>query len=136
MTDRQTPKTDGPAQVQATLDAGTLAAVGKMLEALRPEPTPPAEVQIVSRVPAAVLETLRAQFQVMQGWIEPLHRQTVDQQQQFVELKQAIESCLANTRQLVAELEESARTGGSLEETLARHQVLTKRAPRRPKKEG
>jgi hypothetical protein len=126
------PANDGaPSLVRAALDEPTLAAVGKMLETLRPEPIAVPEIQVVSRVPTALLEVLRAQFQLMQTWLQPLQRQSTDQQQQFQQLKQAVDTSIAATQKLIGDLEEAARRGTSLEETLARHQVAVKHPPRK-----
>jgi len=76
-----------PRPLQASFAPETLGVMKEMVDELRttlveqprPEPAkvdlPPQEIQVVSKVPSAILNVLRQQFRLMEGWLAPREKE-------------------------------------------------------------
>ncbi|NQT38088.1 MAG: DNA repair ATPase [Planctomycetes bacterium] len=136
-----------PAELTASFDAQTLGAINQLVEQLQsraaaasddvqPElqAPPPQEIRVVSRVPSAILSVLRNQFQLMQGWLEPIHRSTSLQTSEMKKLRELIDGNQQKYQELIGQLEEAARTGDTVFETLAKHKVQVDQSRQQGKK--
>ncbi|NLY03027.1 MAG: AAA family ATPase [Rhodopirellula sp.] len=113
---------------KTSFDAETLELLRSLAEPLKSLCTQPARssapaVEVVNKVPTAILSVLREQFRLMQGWMEPLHRQSTNVGTEIHGLRKTLEETLAAYQRLVERLEEAARKGDALYESLARDQV-------------
>jgi hypothetical protein len=105
------------------------AALQKRLE---PETAnlPPQEIHVVSRIPATILNVLRHQFKLMQGWLHPLLEQSRGQSQEITKLRELIADNLTGYQTLISQLEEAAAEDDALLEKLAKHKIKVTQAHR------
>ena len=61
-------------------------------------------ITIVNKIPRTMLNVLEQQFQLMQGWMEPLVHTAHTQSAELQELKQLVETCLRDYGKLLAGL--------------------------------
>lgn len=100
-------QTIGTSVQQATAEAGSLRNA-------EPAPTepPPQKVIVRHSVPRSILDVIRSQFDLMNRWLQPLSNAADTQNQQLVNLQQAMQACLANYNTLVQELERARTSPG------------------------
>ena len=72
----------------------------------------------------------------MQHWLEPLNRQSATVGTEVQALRQTLQETLAGYKILVDRLEEAARRGDALYESLAREKIRTQRPKKLPGAEG
>jgi hypothetical protein len=89
---------------------------------------PAQQIQVISKVPTSILNVLKHQFRLMQGWLTPMLKHARDQDHELGEIKQLIDENLASYKSLIAELEEAASRGENLYDHLAKHKVLVDKA--------
>jgi hypothetical protein len=112
---------DGTA-LQASFDVQTLDAMQRMVGEIKSAlaqrtraedvAAQPPEIRLVNRVPAALLDVLRQQFKLMQGWLKPVHDKTLAQSAEIQQLRQLINNTFASYDQLFKQLEEAAAKAG------------------------
>ncbi len=128
--------------MRASFDPETLDVFRSLAEqwkSIREQPPAPAvtpQVEVVNKVPTTILSVLREQFRLMQGWLEPIQRQNTVVGTEIHTLRQTMENTLAAYKTLLERLEEAARRGDALYESLARDRVRTDRPKRHPPSEG
>ncbi len=72
----------------------------------RQSPEPLAQQVVVQhRVPRNILDVLRAQFDLMRNWLQPLQTATVAQREETQQLRASLETCLAQYAALMQDLE-------------------------------
>lgn len=70
----------------------------------------PNRITIINRLPRSVHDVLEAQFRLMEQWLKPLAEQAASQQQEYQQLRPAIEECLKTYRDLLKRMEQGSRT--------------------------
>ena len=83
----------------------------------------PPEIQVVSRVPKTLLDVMRRQFDLMQGWLKPIYEETRGQSKEVQQLREAVNENLIKYETLVAQLENAAAKRDAVYETLAKDKV-------------
>lgn len=130
-----------PETLKASFDADVLELLRSLVEQLKAAqeraaiPAPPAplpQIEVVNKVPNTILSVLREQFRLMQHWLEPLNRQSATVGTEVQALRQTLQETLAGYKILVDRLEEAARRGDALYESLAREKIRTQRPKRLP----
>jgi len=124
-----------PPPLQASFDPKSLETMKSWIDELRlalaereaeraaaAEPVPQ-EIQVVSRVPSAILNVLRQQFTLMKGWIKPIFEQSNRQSAEIEKLAQLVEENLGGYQELIRQLEEAAAKDEKMFEGLARHKI-------------
>ncbi|MFZ5830518.1 MAG: DNA repair ATPase [Planctomycetota bacterium] len=123
------------ASITATADEAATQTAGAPDAPAVPSAPP---VQIVNRVPATILNVLRHQFRLMQGWLEPLERRSSQQAEQIEQLKQILKQTAGQYQTLIGLLEEAAQRKEAVIDVIARDQAESKRSAgkkRGPKQE-
>jgi hypothetical protein len=127
-----------PETLKASFDADALEVLRSLLEQLKaaherpPIPAPSPPIEVVNKVPTTILSVLREQFRLMQHWLEPLNRQSAAVSTEILALRQTLQETLAGYKILVDRLEEAARRGDALYESLAREKIRTQRPKKLP----
>ncbi|HIQ22426.1 MAG TPA: AAA family ATPase [Planctomycetes bacterium] len=115
------------ATLRATFDEQALAALKSWIDELKAlsaqakgaaKAEQPQPVHVVTKVPAAILNVLRRQFRLMEGWLAPLLEHARRQDEELERLKELIRENLASYGNLIAELEAASRRGEGLTEDL------------------
>ena len=88
---------------------------------------PPTEIQVVSKVPTVILDVLRQQFKLMQGWLAPVFKETQAQSEEIRRLGELMDANLAAYTTLITELEEAAAKDEDLYDKLAKHKITVSR---------
>jgi len=88
---------------------------------------PPTEIQVVSKVPTVILDVLRQQFKLMQGWLAPVFKETQAQSEEIRRLRELMDASVASYTTLIAELEEAAAKDEDLYDKLAKHKITVSR---------
>ncbi len=105
------------------------AAEARAAEAAAQEQTPaPQEIHIVSKIPNAVLNVMRHQFRLMEGWLEPLQKQSQQQGDELQKLCKIMAATLGKYNTLVEMLEKSAREKDVIDDALAKHKIKVDRS--------
>jgi hypothetical protein len=137
-TSRQADRGDGTT-VRASLDFETLDAMKGLIGELKSAMTQPApaaerpqEIHVVSRVPGSILNVLRQQFKLMQGWLKPIYEQTHEQGQEIGQIRQLMDENLARYETLIQQLEEASRTEEKMYDEPARHKIAISTSKKRP----
>jgi hypothetical protein len=122
--------------LKATFDDQSLAAMKGWIDELKSAyseakraaaEVPAQQIQVVSKVPTSILNVLKHQFRLMQGWLTPILKHARDQDQELGEIRQLIDANLASYKSLITELEEAAGRGENLYDRLAKHKVLVEK---------
>ncbi|MBN2293057.1 MAG: DNA repair ATPase [Pirellulales bacterium] len=138
--------------ITAAFDAGTTAAINALVEqlsaakeeirqsiaraadlraaepaAVEQEPAPQ-EIHVVSKIPNAVLNVMRHQFRLMEGWLEPLQKQSLKQGDDLHKLRETMAATLEKYNTLVEMLEQSAHEKDAIEDALAKHKIKVDRS--------
>ncbi len=69
-------------------------------------PTPEDKITVVNKIPRSLLNVLETQFELMQGWMQPLMTTSHANQAEFQELKILINRCLKNYNALINRVDE------------------------------
>jgi hypothetical protein len=106
------------APVKTSFDIQTLDAMKQMVHELKagltqrtpPQtPAPPQpEIRLVNRVPSALLEVLRQQFKLMQGWLRPVHDKTLEHSAEIQQLREVLDNNFAAYNELIKQLKKAA----------------------------
>jgi len=127
----------------AAFDAGTTSAINALVEQLgsakdeishtlqqaaarapqEPDVPAPQEVHVVSKIPNAVLNVMRHQFRLMEGWLEPMQKQSHKQGDELHKLREILGETLGKYNSLVEMLEKSAHDKEIIYDALAKHKV-------------
>ncbi len=125
--------------VKASLDFETLDAMKGLIGELKSamvQPAPaaerPQEIHVVSRVPSSILNVLRQQFKLMQGWLKPIYEQTHEQGRQVGQIRELMDENLARYETLIHQLEEASRKEDKMYDKLARHKVAISTSKKPP----
>jgi hypothetical protein len=68
--------------------------------------TPPQALQIINRVPRALLDIIHQQFSLMQQWLQPLHQAASANDARVAQLEQAVQQTLHRYSDLLKRLED------------------------------
>ena len=123
-----------PQRLETSFTPETVTAMKGLVDDLkaalasRPDGSPPQEVHVFSKVPNAILNVLRHQFKLMEGWLAPLLVQTQHQSQEVGKLRELMSDNLAGYRTLITQLEQASAKGGDLSEKVAQHKVTVTKA--------
>ena len=71
-----------------------------------PTATPPQAIQIINRVPRALLDIIHQQFSLMQQWLQPLHQTASANDARVAQLEQAVQQTLHRYTELLQRLED------------------------------
>ena len=63
--------------------------------------TPDDRITVVNKIPRSLLNVLETQFDLMQGWMQPLVTSSHANQAEFKELKELVERCLKDYNALI-----------------------------------
>jgi DNA repair ATPase/ATPase family protein associated with various cellular activities (AAA) len=85
------------------------------------------EVHVMHQVPRNILNVLRSQFQLMQGWLEPLAAASMAQRSDIKKLRTTLEATLQHYGVLLQDLEGA---GGSKKKKLATDQAIRQWGPK------
>ena len=88
------------------------------------------EVHVMHQVPRNILNVLRSQFQLMQGWLEPLAAASMAQRSDIKKLRQTLEATLQHYGVLLRDLEGA---GGSAKKRQATDKAIQQWGPKGPK---
>jgi len=129
-----------PPALRASLDGEALAALGQVVQGLREAlaerpaaPPGPQEIHVVSKVPMAILQVLRNQFRLLEGWLQPLRQESLQQREEHEALRALLTEAAASYKSLIALLEDAARRSDAPYDQLAVHKLQVDRPKRRPK---
>ena len=96
-----------------TIHRSLVASVDKLATAK----SEPQQVQFVYRVPKVLMDVIRGQFAVMQGWVEPIMRLTEQSNSESSALRDSMQRAVANYEKLIEDFDgsrnESSRNGSS-----------------------
>jgi len=87
------------------------------------EPQQPQEINVVSKVPSAILSVLRQQFKLMQGWMKPVFEQSRRQGKELDGLRKLMDTNLASYKDLIEQLEQAAKQKDIMYDSLAQHKL-------------
>ncbi len=104
--------------VKTSFDVQTLDAMKQMVNELKSGLTQrtlaqrgaeqPPEIRLVNRVPSAILDALRQQFKLMQGWLKPVFEQSQEHSKEIEQLRGVMKDNLTAYSRLIRQLEEAA----------------------------
>ena len=107
-----------PTRVDTALDEGTLTrlkeiadGLGQLTDANGGGGKIPKRIQVVNKVPDTIVHVLQSQFELMQGWLQPLVAAASVQRQEMAQLKQAIENSLEHYERLISKVAHAPRDG-------------------------
>ena len=83
----------------------------------------PQEIHVVSKIPNAVLNVMRHQFRLMEGWLAPMQKQSLKQGDELHKLREILGKTLDKYNELVEMLEKSAHDKDLIYDALAKHKV-------------
>jgi hypothetical protein len=70
------------------------------------EPTPVEQkITVVNRVPKTVTNILRRQFELMNAWLEPIHKATRGQRAEYRKLQEKIDACMNAYSKLIKRID-------------------------------
>jgi len=75
-------------------------------QAKEPALTPDDRITVVNKIPRSLLNVLETQFDLMQGWLQPLLASTHANQAEFQELKELINRCLTDYNALIKRVDD------------------------------
>ena len=116
-----------PPELKASFDEKTLAAMHSWIDELKlalAEDRTPQEINVVSRVPTALLQVLRQQFSLMKGWLKPVYEQAANQNVEFQKLRKLVDENLTGYHDLIQQLEEAASRDDVMLDRLAQHKIV------------
>jgi hypothetical protein len=128
-----------PPPVEASFAPETIDAMKGLVDDLRvalaqrspaepaPVELPPQEIQVVSKVPRTILNVLRHQFKLMEGWMAPLARHAQQQSREMTQLRELVGENLSAYQRLIAQLEEAAAKDAAMDHKLAEHKIAVRR---------
>ena len=90
---------DGLENIAAAMKTGVASMGG-------PHEAAPTTVNVVSKVPAALVGVMSEQFKLMQGWLAPIFKETREQTEEMKKLKVLMDQNLERYQVLLDELQE------------------------------
>ena len=94
------------------LDEKSMVVIRGLIDELRKSETPPAEVNVVNKVPLSVLNVVKQQFKVMEGWMAPLIEVMRDRDASLEKLRKDLEKTRKNYEALIDRMEKGDREEG------------------------
>jgi hypothetical protein len=99
---------DGLENIAAAMKSGvaSMAETRESVAADVPVPPAPTTVNVVSKVPAALVGVMSEQFKLMQGWLAPIFKETREQTEEMKKLKVLMDQNLERYQTLLDELQD------------------------------
>ncbi|NLE38025.1 MAG: AAA family ATPase, partial [Pirellulaceae bacterium] len=92
---------------------------------------PPQEIQVISKVPTAILNVVRQQFRLMEGWLAPLANNALQQSEEVQHLRTLMTENMEAHQRLITLLEEGLARDEQMLDKLAKHKIAVERTAKK-----